>query len=737
MVDTRAHVARSRSGAMVAAVLRLGLAGLLAIVLVPPVAAAVGAVTLFRAPLPGELPDERPSLVAVPSIVLDRNGLEIGQFRGFDRTVEITPADVPQVLKNAVAAIEDQRFYQHNGVDFEGVARAARTNLELGGIAQGGSTITQQYVKNAYLTGERSFERKFREALLATKLESTMTKDEILFRYLETVYFGSGAYGVGAAAEVYFGKSVDELDISEAATLAGLVQAPTRLSPRVDRDAAETRRLLVLQAMLDQGYLSLEDYEREANRQLWLVETGPRPEGPVTVVVPPPLKGAADHPFFVSWVENQLVEQLGPDQLYRAGLTIETTIDPRIQEAAETAAAHRLEGTAYPVDLAMVTLDPRTGEVLGMVGGRDFAQSQVNLAIGGSTGFQPGSSFKPFVLAEAFSKGIGPETIYPAPATWNVPGCTGNQCVLTNYDGSGSGDTTLRDAMHRSINTVFAQLIVDVSVADTIDLATRLGFSRFDPDGDYGPSVALGAVETSPLEMASAYGTFANRGVRVAPIGIRRVLDANGNVLIDNTINPGVRVLDEAVADNVTDVLLGVIPNGTGARAAVAGHTIAGKTGTAQEYRAAWFVGYTPSYATAVWMGHADGLASLRGVNGVAQVTGGSHPAMAFAELMKVVLSGSPDEAFPLPVALSGVALDASGVAPVRQEETVVGSRSQPTPLEPDCGGPCRRTDLTEPQLTATVPVQPSTPATTLPLTERPGASEPPTTAGTPAPSGG
>ncbi len=726
---------RSADGGLASTVttaLRLALALILGAIFVPPVAAGVGLVTLFRAPLPGELPDERPFFDAVPSVVFDRNGLEIGQFRGFDRTLDVTQADVPQVLKDAVVAIEDQRFYQHNGVDFEGVARAARTNLELGEIAQGGSTITQQYVKNAYLTGERTFERKFREALLATELEQRMTKDEILFRYLETAYFGSGAYGIGAAAEVYFDKPISELDISEAATLAGVVQAPTRLSPRVDVVAAESRRQLVLQSMLDQGYVSIEDYEREADRQLWLVDAGPRPTGPVTVVSPLPLKGAADHPFFVDWVEAQLLEQVGPDLLYQGGLTIETTIEPRIQEAAEAAAAKRLQNTVYPVDMAMVTLDPRTGEVLGMVGGRDYAASQVNLAIGGSTGFQPGSSFKPIVLAEAFTKGIGPETVYPAPATWDVPGCSGTQCTLTNYDGDAAGDTSLRGAMHASINTVFAQLIVDVSVQDTIALAQGLGMTRFDPAGDYGPSVALGAVETSPLEMASAYGTFANRGVRAAPIGVRRVLDSAGNVLIDNTITTGTRVLDEAVADNLTDVLRGVVTEGTGQRASVSGHTIAGKTGTAQEYRAAWFVGYTPSYVTAVWMGHSDGLASLRGINGVAQVTGGSHPAIAFADVMKVVLAGTQDEPFPAPGALPEPVATAAEVTPSRREQTVVAGRSQPSQLVPDCSGPCRLVDLDPPVLPAaqvptTTPDPTSTTTTTTTTTTPPGSTSPTT----------
>ncbi|MEZ5227633.1 MAG: biosynthetic peptidoglycan transglycosylase [Acidimicrobiales bacterium] len=221
----------SRLVRVITGLLRLTVAVVLTIVIVPPVAAAVGITVLLKAPLPGELPDERPTFEAVPSRAYDRDGNEIAVFRGFDRTVEIEPSDVPQVLIDAVVAIEDQRFYQHNGVDFEGIARAARTNVEVGGVAQGGSTITQQYVKNTYLSGEQTFERKAREALLAVELEQQMTKDEIMFAYLETSYYGAGAYGIGAAAEVYFAKPVDELDLSEAATLAGVLQSPTRLSP--------------------------------------------------------------------------------------------------------------------------------------------------------------------------------------------------------------------------------------------------------------------------------------------------------------------------------------------------------------------------------------------------------------------------------------------------------------------------------------------------------------------------
>lgn len=700
--------------------LRVLFALLLTALVLPPVAAGVAGMTLLRAPLPGELPARRPNLTAVPSVVLDRDGNEIGVFRGFDRSVEFDKSDLPQHLIDAVISIEDRRFFEHRGVDLEGIARAARTNAEVGEIAQGGSTITQQYIKNVYLSGERTFERKFREALLAVELEQNISKDEILFRYLESSYFGSGAYGVGAAAEVYFGKPVNEISVSEAATLAGVIQAPTRLSPRVDLEAAEERRQLVLEAMLDEGYLGLEEFDRQAARQLWLATSQSAPRGStVTVVVPPPPKGATDHPFFVDWVEQQLLEELGPDALYREGLTIETSIDSDLQEAAERAVADRLANTVYPVDMSLVSINPRTGEVLVMVGGRDYESSKVNLAIGGSTGFQPGSSFKPIVLATAFMNGIGPETIYPAPATWTVPGCSGSQCTISNYDNASRGDISLREATHASVNTVFAELVTDVSITDTIEMARDLGISRLDPDGVYGASIALGAGETSPLEMASVYGTFANSGSRVQPVSVLRVLDAEGNVIIDNRAAIGKRVLSAAAADNISDILQGVVTGGTGRRAAVGNHVIAGKTGTSQAHRAAWFVGYTPSVSTAVWMGHSDGLASLYNINGVGRVTGGSHPAIAFADYMRVALADVEPESFPEPAEILAVETS-DEVVVSRQEETVAGPRSSPEVLAADCNGPCSRSEvpvpiLTPPRVTTTTapPTSGSTTTTT------------------------
>ncbi len=676
----------------VLAIVRLGVAGTVSLIVVPPVMAVVVVGTLMFGPVPaGELPDERPTVSAVPSVVLDANGQQIAVFRGFDRTVEVSPSEIPDVVKDAIVAIEDQRFWTHPGVDFEGIGRAARTNLELGQVAQGGSTITQQYVKNAYLSQERTLERKVEEALLAVELEKQLTKEQILFGYLTTSYFGEGAYGIGAAAEVYFSKPISELDISEAATLAGLVQAPTRLSPRNDLAAAEKRRRLVLQAMADQGYLAPEDHVRETARQLWFVEAGDRPSGPVTILAPRPANGASDRPYLVDWVEADLLERFGPDLLYQGGLTIETTIHPQLQAAAEAAVQARLRNTDYPVEMSLVSLDPGTGHVVAMVGGRDYAASQVNLATGGSTGFQPGSSFKPIVLAAAFNMGIGPETTYPAPGHWVIPNCSG-RCTISNYDGSNRGSITLRKAMEASVNTVFGQLVLDVSIADTVDLARRLGLERLDPDAYYGASLALGAAESSTLEMASAYGTFANRGVRVAPTGVARVIDADGNVLLDNRKQIGEVVLDQIVADNVTDVLIDVVETGTGTRAQL-DRPVAGKTGTAQNYRAAWFVGYTPSLATAVWMGHADQLKSLRGINGVGAVTGGSHPAIAWRDYMSAAVAGTEREEFPEPAEIVPLAATAEEVVELRQpEETQAGRQASPAVLSGNCGGqPCER----------------------------------------------
>ncbi len=712
-------------------------------VVAPPVSAGVSVSTLLHAPLPGgELPEERPQIVAEASTVLDANGKQIGLFRGFDQTVSIEPEDIPQVMKDAIVAIEDRRFYEHNGVDLEGIGRAAQANAAAGGVSQGGSTLTQQYVKNVYLSNERTVERKVREALLATDIEKMMTKEEILFGYLETAYFGAGAYGIGGAAKVYFGVEVEELDTSQAALLAGLVQAPTRLSPRNDVEAAQARRDLVLRAMKEEGYINNSEYKVEMARNIWLGKPEESPDPTNLVIVPPRPKGASEYPYFVDWIEQELVELLGEEAVYNDGLTIETTIRPDLQLAAKEAANKRLENTEYPIDMSIVSIDPRTGHVVAMVGGRDYKQSQVNLAVGGSLGMQPGSSFKPIVLAKAMSLGITPETVYESPARWRVPNCTGDNCFLKNYSGGGGGSQTLRSATVASTNTVFTQLLVDVGISETVDLARQLGLERLDPERSYGPSLALGAAETSPLEMASAFGTFSNRGVRLAPTGIRRVIDSDGNVIIDNTNRQGTKVLEPVVADNMTDVLTGVVTGGTGKAAAI-GRPVAGKTGTAQAYRAAWFVGYTPEFSTAVWMGHADTPASLRRVNGVGAVTGGSHPARAFADFMSKAVEGTEITEFPVPAEITPQEVEQSEklVEILRRKETEVGEQRSIGSLAANCDGrSCSRNESRRPSVPRseappTVP-PPTTPPPESSTTVPPSSTSPPSSSSSSSTSG-
>jgi len=701
--------------------------------IVPPTVVAIALSTLLFAPLPlpGSLPEERPAFVALPSTVYDRYGNELATFREFDLTVPTGPEDIPQVLKDAVIAAEDQRFWEHDGVDINGIFRAAQVNAEAGEIIQGGSTITQQYVKITYLDNDRTVERKLREALLATQLERRMSKEDILVNYLNSVYFGSGAYGAGAAAMSYFDKPVAELNLSEAATLAGLIPAPHRWSPRVGIEASEQRRKHVLRNMEELGMITKAEREAAAAKPLWNAAKGAA-FGPATIVRRIIPKGAKDHEYFVDWIEATLLERYGAEKLYRGGLRIETTIDPDVQAMAEEAVNDKLSGTEAPLEMSLVSVEPSTGHVLAMVGGRDHTQSQVNLATGGTFGFQPGSSFKPIVLAEAFDQGIGPDTTYPAPGQWQVPGCGGGRgCSVANYSNSGFGTVSLRTATRLSINTVFAQLVLDVGVSDVVEMANDLGMSRLPEDKQYGVSLSLGAYEVAPLDMAQAYSVFANRGVRQDATGVLRVFDSEGRVMEDNRSRAGTRVLSTEVADSLSDVMRTVVESGTGKRAAI-GRPVAGKTGTAQAYRAAWFVGYTPQLSTAVWMGHSDAQRSLTNIKGVGRVTGGSHPASTWSRFMRRYHEDLPVIDFEKPDLLpagSGAKLEnedrnvSASDAPSEADEAPElarvgpavrpGAQRQAILVEDGCGGSCVVDDggvvpdLTQPVPVATTPVAP------------------------------
>ncbi|GIU85028.1 MAG: penicillin-binding protein [Acidimicrobiales bacterium] len=642
-------------------------------------AAFVSLRLLLTGSLPGTIPVGRPPVRSQPSVVYDASGRELATFREFELSVDVRPEDIPPVVKQAVVAAEDQRFWEHEGVDLFGVLRAAGVNLAEGAVRQGGSTITQQLVKKRYLSEERTIERKLREAILATRLEREKGKEQILFEYLDTVYFGGGAYGIGAAAETYFRKHVSRLDASEAATLAGLIRSPSELDPRVNPFGAEARRRQVLRAMYDLGYLTKRELDAELAKMLWSSELG-KPNRPATVYYPPPRSTFGREPYLVDYVRRYLIERYGEDVVFRGGLRVETTLDPRLQEAAEAAVAEELAGTTPPLEMSLVVVEPRTGHVKALVGGRDYSASQVNLALGGSLGMQPGSAFKPFTLAAALMQGYTPDRVYPAPAVWRVPGCQARRgCTVSNYSGAGYGAMTIEEATWASVNTVYAQLVADVGTAEVARLAHAMGVSRIDPNRRYGVSLTLGAAEVSPLDMAAGYAVFANRGVRVPVTPVLRVVDSGGRVLEDNTRPVGERIMPTAVADHVTEILRGVIEKGTGRRAAI-GRPAAGKTGTAQEYRAAWFVGYTPQLAAAVWMGYADEPRPLRGIRGFSAVTGGTIPARAWSSFMRAALDGVPVVDFPTPGPLPPPA----GNVKVRR-----GSRMVPFVVPLDCGDLC------------------------------------------------
>ena len=634
---------------------------------------AVGAVVaswlLFPPPLE-QLPDPRPPGGSQLSRVHDATGREIAILREFDQRLPVKPEDIPQVLKRAVVSVEDQSFYTNNGLDLSGTLRALIANIRGQEIVQGGSTITQQYVKNAYVGTERTLERKIKEAVLARQLSRVVDKDEVLFNYLDGIYLGEGAFGVGAASQSYFRKPVNELSLSEAAMLAGLIPAPSRYEPRGNLDAAEARRVVVLDAMLDQAYISPDEHAEAKRLRLWLTTDGPAPR-PSTLVYPPSDPADNEHPYFVDYVRRYLESKYG-QAVYAGGLEIRTTLDPRLQELADRTVDEALEGTQSPIEMALVSLDPRTGFVRAMVGGREFSAEagQVNLALGncafpppevrdkvdvaascwnpesvvvegGGTGRQPGSSWKSMVLATALEQGVSDRKVYRAPSVYRIPGCTGKVgCQVNNYEGSAAGRVTLRKATERSYNTVYAQVINEVGVPEVAEMAKRLGISSAwvaSPE-IHGTSYALGAQEVSPLDMASAYGVFATNGLRQPASPVLWVKNSQGEFLEDNRQRQPERVLDERVAYNVTDILKGVISRGTGTRADI-GRPAAGKTGTAQEWRDAWFVGYTPELSTSVWIGDKTKPTSLFDIKGVRRVTGGSIPAETWNAFMSEALA--------------------------------------------------------------------------------------------------
>jgi penicillin-binding protein 1A len=575
---------------------------------------------------------------------------------GVDR-VSIRQSKIPDVVRDAVVAVEDQRFYDHKGLDLRALLRAAYIDATTGEVVEGGSTITQQLVKNVYVGDEVSLGRKVREGYLAWQMEHTLTKEQILTKYLNTVYFGNGAYGIQAAAETYFDVEPMELTLEQSALLAGLIAAPVDFDPVTHPSRAKARRKRTLRAMLELAMIDRERYGQAVHT-------------PVTLNMTPGDDTIYDAPYFVDYVKEWFLSnprfgettQERYDLLFEGGLRIVTTIDPRMQEAAERAVSSVLTERSDPYG-ALTAIDPRTGFVRAMVGGRDYLNAEdrfarINLATGGSTGRQAGSAFKPFALVAALERGVTPSQPLNGSSA-HILLQDGTYWDPKNAEGGGYGTISLESATVNSVNIAYANLLSVIGAGDpydgaaaTVATAVKMGIRccprTTEPNGPLAavPSAVLGVNEVSTLEMASAFGTLAFAGQHVQPTPVISVSTADGEVLYEANPTPK-QVVDPAIAGEAVDILEGVVSGGTGTGANI-GRPQFGKTGTAQNASDAWFVGAIPQLSTAVWVGFPQGqIPMCCGNVRISTVYGGTWPAAIWRAFMLEATRNMPVRDFP------------------------------------------------------------------------------------------
>ena len=574
-----------------------------------------------------EIPKRPPSIQ-----IVDLNGRPLAT-RGDAGGAVLPLKELPKYVPQAFVAIEDRRFYQHFGVDPFGIARAMVANILHRGVAQGASTITQQLAKNLFLTQERTIHRKLQEALLALWLERKFTKTQILELYLNRVYFGSGAYGIEQASQRYFGKPAKQMSLPEAALLAGLVKSPSRLAPTRNFDGAEQRAHIVLAAMADIGFIS------------------PASEK-VALAHPPHIAAQAGNGsinYVADWVMDAINDVLGHVD---EDLVVKTTIDSGLQAGAEQALTEELaqKGAKNSVSQgALVAMTP-DGAVRAMIGGRNYAESQFNRAVAAKR--QPGSAFKPFVYLTALEHGLTPDTVRQD-APIKIKGWQPE-----NYGHEYYGPVTLTKALALSLNTVSVRLTMEFTPAAVIRTAYRLGIaSKLEPNA----SIALGTSEVSPLELVSAYAPFANGGLAVVPHVIERIAASNGKVLYTHNDQPLGRIIEARYVAMMNEMMAQTLTIGTAHKAALPGWPAAGKTGTSQDFRDAWFIGYTAHLVAGVWLGNDDGAPTKK-------VTGGSLPVEIWSRFMRGAHQSVPVAALPGPPpgAFSGLF---SGNAPARQTD--------------------------------------------------------------------
>ncbi len=619
-------------------------------------------------PLVSDLKEYKPSL---STKIYDANGNLITQLYVEQRTL-IPLSKIPLAMQQAIIATEDTHFYQHWGLDIQGIIRAAIVDLLHHRIIEGASTITQQLARNLFLTRERTFSRKIKEAILAIQIERSYTKKEILEMYLNQIYFGNGAYGIESAARTYFGEHADELNLSECATLAGIPKSPNDYNPIHDIVKATRRRDVVLDKMVDAGYITRQVAD----------ETKAMP----IVVKRTEVQNA---PYFTEYVRQQLETVYGSNAIYKGGLLVYTTLDLNLQQMAQDAIENGLDtadkkaeeylkyfftlGQKPTLQGALLVMDPHTGYIKAMVGGRDFSVSQFNRAVQAER--QPGSSFKPFIYSAAIDNGFTEsDIIEDAPIVYTD--ASGHQWKPSNYEDKFFGPTTIRTALTHSRNVVTVKLLDKIGINTAVNYAKKMGIqSPLNRD----LTLALGTSDVNLLEMTDAYCTLANQGIHVEPMSIISVKDSYGRTL-EQHVPQSQEVLSAKTAYIVTNMLQNVINEGTGEQIRRLGFTLpaAGKTGTTNDFSDAWFMGYTPDLCTGVWVGYDD----RRSIGKF--LTGGIIAAPIWEDFMKHALEGQPPKDFPVPAGIKFVKVcDQSGQLATpyckRVEEVPFAAGTEPT----------------------------------------------------------
>ena len=632
---------------------------------VPAVAVAAGTVVgliyaFARVPLPSEIP------TAQTIVFLDATGRqEIGTLSVQENRRVVKLDKIPEHTRQAVLAAEDRDFYEHGAISWRGLARATAANLLRRRISEGGSTITQQYVKNAFpgVGRDRTLFRKLKEAVLAVKLERKFSKDQILEFYMNTIYFGRGAYGIDAAARTYFKRKAEDLTPAQSALLAGVIRSPEFYGKKEHAASAKVRRNYILQAMVDRGWLTAKEGRAATAAKLGIIWSTKR--GGIA---------NSEAPFFLEKVRQYLVARYGEDAVNLGGLRVRTTLDTRMQDQAEQTVTRILNDSKTDPKAAVVSIDPRNGAVRAMYGGRDFKRRQFNYATNAIR--QAGSTMKPFVLAQALADGYSVNSVYPGPAELIVNGED-----FKNYGDTNYGQLTLRDATRLSVNTIYVQLMQQVQpdrvrkLAVAHGLAAELG-GPGEPGRDPRPledppvikpvlALSLGSGDVTTLQLASSFGTWANRGIHHTPHLVEKVVDSRGRVLEDYGRQQGTQVLNRVHADVMNLVLKGAVENGTGTAAQLFGREVAGKTGTTSDYTDARFVGYTTDLVTSVWVGYDDSRHKLLDVPGYeGGVSGGSLPAQIWHDYMDLATRNRPNRPFVAPDELGGQVLNSTTTVP-------------------------------------------------------------------------